>query len=69
MTLFEIEAVDLLDLKKVIVGHDGKEAGDGWFLEKIIIKESEEATKQYIFKCDRYIPHVYTCTSCHWLND
>ena len=53
MDLFDLEAVDLLSLSKVIVGHDGMEAGEGWFLDQVIIRESPEAKKKYIFRCDR----------------
>lgn len=54
MDMFEVEAVDLGKLTKVTVHHDGQGIGSGWFLEKIIIKESESAASQYLFQCDRY---------------
>ena len=53
MDLFDLEAVDLLSLRKVIVGHDRTVAGEGWFLDQVIIRESTEAKKKYIFRCDR----------------
>ncbi|XP_077990949.1 uncharacterized protein LOC144445282 [Glandiceps talaboti] len=52
--VFEIEAVHLGDLKKVVVGHDGDKAGDGWFVEKVIISESEEAAEGTYFPCNRW---------------
>ena len=55
MDLFDLEAVDLQKLTKVIVGHDGKEAGAGWFLNQVIIKESSESKRRYVFKCNRYV--------------
>ncbi|XP_070556277.1 uncharacterized protein [Ptychodera flava] len=53
--IFEIEAVHLGDLKKVVVGHDGKKAGEGWFVEKVLIKESEDTDKGWYFPCDRWL--------------
>ena len=53
--LFSIEAVDLGKLTKVTVGHDGFGRGSGWFLEEIIIQESDRARKKYVFKCNRSV--------------
>ena len=55
MDLFDLEAVDLQGLTKVVVGHDGKEAGAGWFLDQVIIKESSEARRRYVFQCKKYV--------------
>ena len=55
MDVFEIEAVDLEDLTKVIVGHDATDAGSGWFLDKVIIKEITKHQKEWIFPCGRYV--------------
>ena len=33
-----IEAVDLLDIEKLVVGHDGSGDGKGWYLEEAILK-------------------------------
>ena len=51
--IFEIEAVSVMDLQRVVVGHNAKAPGDGWFLDKIIIKEAPTADKEFIFECDR----------------
>ncbi|XP_013396607.1 lipoxygenase homology domain-containing protein 1 isoform X2 [Lingula anatina] len=55
LDLFEIEAVDMKDLTKVTVGHDGSGLGSGWYLDKIIITESPQAKKKYLFNCDRWL--------------
>ncbi len=34
---FLIEAVNLKSLKKIRIGHDGTRAGDGWFLDKVVV--------------------------------
>ncbi|KAJ8306151.1 hypothetical protein KUTeg_016696 [Tegillarca granosa] len=49
--MFEIEAVSLGKLQKLIIGHDGTGAGEGWYLEKVIIKETEES----VFQCDKWL--------------
>ncbi|XP_046584646.1 LOW QUALITY PROTEIN: lipoxygenase homology domain-containing protein 1-like [Haliotis rubra] len=51
---FEVEAVHLGKLNKVHIGHNATGAGDGWHLDKVIIKESESSRDQYIFPCDRW---------------
>ena len=53
MDVFEIEAVFLGKLQKVIVGHDGKKAGQGWYLEKIIIKDAQRAKNEVYFGCNK----------------
>lgn len=50
--VFEINAVDLGDLSMVKVSHDGAGVGSGWFLEKIIVKETEQNQTRYVFNCD-----------------
>ncbi|XP_074641254.1 lipoxygenase homology domain-containing protein 1-like [Tubulanus polymorphus] len=54
---FEVEAVSLGQLVKVIVGHDGAGPGLGWFLDKVIIKEHADANshEEYVFPCGRWL--------------
>ena len=52
--VFEIQAVDLGKVDKVVAGHDGKGVGDGWYLDKILIKDtSHNDSEPFIFPCDR----------------
>ncbi|XP_072460708.1 lipoxygenase homology domain-containing protein 1-like isoform X3 [Notamacropus eugenii] len=54
--VFVIKAVSLGDLKKVLISHDGTGPGNGWFLEKIIIKfKEEEEDQEILFPCDRWL--------------
>ena len=53
--MFEIEAVDLLDVESVVVGHDGSGAGNGWLLDKVVVRQSEESTKEFVFNHERYV--------------
>ena len=52
MDIFEIDAVDLLEITNVIVGHDATVAGFGWYLDKVIVRISDE-TKGDEFSCCR----------------
>ena len=53
MDVFEVEAVHLGKLTQCEVGHDGTVAGEGWYLDRIVVKESDSAQEEYIFPCDR----------------
>ena len=50
---FELQACHLGKMSKVIVGHDGKEDGQGWYLDKIVVKESKTAKQEAIFPCEK----------------
>ena len=43
------------DLTQIEVSHDGEGIGSGWYLEKIIVKEHEEATRKFVFPCNRWL--------------
>ena len=59
MDVFTIEAVDMINLTKVMVGHEGEGHGKSWFLDKVIVKESTDAEQQYVFMCERYITKTF----------
>jgi len=57
--LFEVEAVHLENVKKLIVGHNEREAGQGWFLHKIVVRAISETTpKKFTFFCDRWASYT-----------
>ena len=60
MDLFTVEAVDMVSLTKVKVEYEGDGQGKGWFLEKVIVKDSANAEFQYVFNCDRYVLQITT---------
>ena len=41
------------DLTHVVIGHDGQSQGAGWYLDKIIIGETEDAERKFLFECDK----------------
>ncbi|KAM4028013.1 oxygen-regulated protein 1 [Anomaloglossus baeobatrachus] len=51
---FFLEAVHLGDLHTVIIGHDGLESGNGWYLEKVIVHD-EVKDKEFTFLCYRWL--------------
>ena len=55
MDLFTIDAVDMVSLTKVVVEYEGDGQGKGWFLEKVIVKDSANPDFQYTFNCDRCV--------------
>ncbi|XP_027494714.1 lipoxygenase homology domain-containing protein 1-like [Corapipo altera] len=56
MDIFWIKAVSLGDLEKVLISHDGAGPGNGWFLDKIVIKHKEgEEAQEVVFPCNRWL--------------
>ncbi|NXU82941.1 LOXH1 protein, partial [Xiphorhynchus elegans] len=56
MDIFYIKAVSLGDLEKVLISHDGAGPGNGWFLDKIVIKYKEgEEAQEVVFPCNRWL--------------
>ncbi|NXC47424.1 LOXH1 protein, partial [Penelope pileata] len=56
MDIFFIKAVSLGDLEKVLISHDGAGPGNGWFLDKIVIKhEGGKGGKEVVFPCNRWL--------------
>jgi len=56
---FAVDAVDLDDVVKVIVGHNGKQPGSGWFLDKVVVYcPYAYGLKMLCFDCHRSRTHV-----------
>ncbi|NXC68774.1 LOXH1 protein, partial [Anhinga anhinga] len=56
MDIFCIKAVSLGDLEKVLISHDGAGPGNGWFLDKIVIKHKEgKESQEVVFPCNRWL--------------
>ncbi|XP_053384453.1 lipoxygenase homology domain-containing protein 1-like isoform X6 [Mercenaria mercenaria] len=55
MDEFEIEAVSVLKLTKIRIGHDGKGIGAGWFLDKVVVKQVGEKKYDQEFVCQRWL--------------
>ena len=52
---FELEAVDLGDLTSVVIGHDGKGHGAGWYLDKVVVKVKGGNGGRFVFPCLRWL--------------
>lgn len=55
MDIFTFEAVTLKLLSKIRVGHDGKHAGAGWFLDKVVVKQDGSDKYTQTFSCNRWL--------------
>ena len=53
--VFHIDAVTLKNLKKIRIGHNGKRAGAGWFLEKVVVKQEGNPKYDQTFECNRWL--------------
>ena len=51
--MFTFEAVTLKKLSKIKIGHDGKNAGAGWFLDKVIVIQEGADKYTQTFTCNR----------------
>ena len=51
---FGIEAVDLGEIKRARVGHDGSGFGSGWFLDNIVVS-AEGSGKEWVFNCGKWL--------------
>jgi hypothetical protein len=48
---FHLEAIGLGELQKIVIGF---EYGTSWPLEKVTIRESDDAQEEYVFICEKY---------------
>ncbi|XP_063398724.1 lipoxygenase homology domain-containing protein 1-like isoform X1 [Mytilus trossulus] len=53
--VFKVEAVTLMGLKKIVIGHDAKNPGSGWFLDKVIVKQDGNSKYDTTFTCERWL--------------
>ena len=53
--VFEIPAVDVGPLRMVIIGHDVRGRGKGWFCERVCVRYSDEAPTQTVFLCAQWL--------------
>ncbi|XP_029443046.1 lipoxygenase homology domain-containing protein 1-like [Rhinatrema bivittatum] len=55
VNVFEVKAVDLGMLTKVLVGHTNAGYGAGWNLDQITIQESGKRDTEYLFPCQQWL--------------
>lgn len=56
--VFELEAVSLDEVERIVVSHDNKGSDPAWYLDKVIVRSEETPDKDYRFNCGR---SVHTC--------
>ena len=53
--VLEMEAVDLLDVRKLLISHESIEGGTGFFLDRVVIFDpAVEGFKVTTFECNRF---------------
>jgi hypothetical protein len=57
---FGIEAIDIGELTKITIGHDGSGFGSGWFLDNVVVRDQTLRNKDYKFQCGRWLDKVST---------
>ena len=60
--MFEVDAVDLMNVTQVVVGHNDKEVGRGWFLHKVCVRVAtgDAAGNYWMFPLNRYASYETT---------
>ena len=53
MDEFIVEAINIGKLDKLRIGHDAKNPGSGWFLDKVVVWEVENPENKATFECHR----------------
>lgn len=52
--VFTLEALDIGEIRKVRIGHDGRGLGASWHLDRVEIDVASQG-KRYVFKCGRWL--------------
>lgn len=55
---FGIETLDVGELQKITIGHDGSGFGSGWFLDNVVVRDETLRNKEYKFQCGRWLDKV-----------
>ncbi|XP_065068759.1 uncharacterized protein LOC135694043 isoform X2 [Rhopilema esculentum] len=53
--LFIIDSIFLGELRSIRIGHNGTALGTGWFLDRVVVREGEDAKRAFEFKCGRWL--------------
>ena len=45
-----------MNIKKIVIGHDGRGVDDGWYLHKVVIHvDCDGERKEFLYLCNRLI--------------
>ena len=53
--MFIVEAVSLGSLERVIIGHNDDAPGNGWYLNKVVVRDTTRHGHEWAFMCDRLV--------------
>lgn len=62
--MFELEAVSLDEVERIVVSHDNKGSDPAWYLDKVIVRSEETPDKDYRFNCGRSVHTCINSRSC-----
>ncbi len=51
---FEVKEADVGEIRKILIGHDGRGIGSGWHLKEVII-DAPKLGKKWRFPCGRWL--------------
>ncbi|XP_041329697.1 oxygen-regulated protein 1 [Pyrgilauda ruficollis] len=57
VSVFEVEAVSLGKLQKVLLRCEASTKSQHWYCDKVIIREAE-SNSEYVFNCERWLPFM-----------
>jgi hypothetical protein len=60
---FGIELLDIGELSKITIGHDGAGFGSGWFLDNVVVRDETLRNREYKFQCGRWLDKVCDAAS------
>ena len=55
MDTFYVEAVDLIEVEQIIIGHERRGAGQGWYLERIKVTQPKGTGQVFMFYCKKWL--------------
>lgn len=62
--VFELEAVSLDEVERIVVSHDNKGSDPAWYFDKVIVRSEETPDKDYRFNCGRSVHTCINSRSC-----
>ncbi|RLW13372.1 hypothetical protein DV515_00000264, partial [Chloebia gouldiae] len=57
VSVFEVEAVSLGKLQKVLLCCEATTKSQHWYCDKVIVREAE-SNSEYVFNCERWLPFM-----------
>lgn len=56
---FELELIDVGDITKIRLGHDGAGLGSGWFVNKVVVRNMTSGEDVTLFDCVLFFSLIF----------